>query len=170
MFRKMPCSCQKPQPEYPVTDNWGPVLWAILHALAERSTRVSSPMFREDEKRLWPKIINELPKIIPCPSCREHAEVWILLHPTTAIKSLSDNDLHVWLVNWFYMFHESVNARTGKPPFDPALLYHTYGNISILGALNALKPFIEVAIRLSGLTLLPWQKWVKDVKTLNSFY
>ena len=166
----MPCACKNPQPDYPETDNWGPVLWAILHALAEHSTKLILPSYRDDEKRQWVNIINGLPKIIPCTKCREHAEVWILLHPTTPIKTMSDSELHEWLVNWVYDFHESVNARTDKMPFDKSWLSYTYGNVSILGALKRLKPFIEVSIRLSGLTLLPWQKWNGCIIMLNSFY
>jgi hypothetical protein len=166
----MPCACKEPQPDYPVTDNWGPVLWAILHTLAERSGHITSQSFRDDERRQWINIIQGLPKIIPCPNCREHAEVWILLHPTTAIKTMPDSELHAWLVNWAYTFHETVNERTGKPSFDKALLSQTYGSISIAGALKRLKPFIETAIRLSGLTLLPWQKWYGFVTILNSYY
>ena len=166
----MPCACNKPQPDYPETDNWGPVLWAVLHALANRSGKVSTPLFRDDERRQWIKLINDLPKIIPCPNCREHAEVWILLNPSTAIKTLSDADLHEWLVNWVYNFHESVNARTGKPSFNKDLLPSVYGPVSIAGALARLKPFIETAIRLSGITLLPWTKWLGNVIMLNSYY
>ena len=166
----MPCACNQPQPEYPETDNWGPVLWAVLHALAHKSGKVSSPSFRDDERRQWVNIINGLPKIIPCPNCREHAEVWILLHPCTVLKTIPDTDLHTWLVIWFYGFHESVNARTGKPPFNIDMLSNVYGSVSIPGALQRLKPFIETAIRLSGITLLPWQKWQGHVKMLNSFY
>lgn len=166
----MPCACKQSQPDYPVTDNWGPVLWAILHALAEHSGRITSQSFFADERRQWLNIIQGLPKIIPCPNCREHAEAWILLHPPTTIKTMQDTELHDWLVDWAYTFHESVNQRTGKPSFDRALLSQTYGSISIAGALKRLKPFIETAIRLSGLTLLPWQKWYGFVTILNSFY
>ena len=166
----MPCACQKPQPDYPESDNWGPVLWAVLHALANKSGTVNTSLYRDDERRQWINIIEGLPKIIPCPKCREHAEVWILLHPTKPIKTMSDIQLHEWLVNWAYDFHESVNARTGKPSFDKALLPQTYGRISIPGAMNRLKPFIEVAIRMSGLTLIPWQKWTNYIIMLNSFY
>lgn len=166
----MPCSCKKPQPDYPETENWGPVLWSVLHGLAQRSGNVSTPIFREDEKRQWVNIINGLPKIIPCPSCREHAEAWILAHPIFDVKKINSTDLHVWLVDWFYEFHESVNRRVGKPSFDKELLAQNYGSVSIAGALVHLKPFIETAIRLSGLTLFPWQKWIGYVRMLNSFY
>lgn len=166
----MPCACKQPQPDYPVTDNWGPVLWAVLHTLANKSGHVSTPLFRDDERRQWANIINGLPKIIPCPNCREHAEVWILLNPFTAIKTIPDSELHEWIVSWVFNFHESVNARTGKLPFNKEILPGLYGPVSIPGALARLKPFIESAIRLSGLTLLPWQKWLGNVKMLNSFY
>jgi Erv1 / Alr family len=166
----MPCSCEKPVPEYPETDNWGPVLWAILHTLAEHSGKNILGTSRDDEKRQWTNIIHGLPKIIPCPKCREHAEAWIVKTPVTAIKLLSADELHEWLVNYFYNFHESVNARNGKPSFDKALLSQTYGSISVAGAMRRLKPFIEVAIRLSGLTLVPWQKWTGYVIILSSFY
>jgi hypothetical protein len=166
----MPCSCQKPQPEYPESDNWGPVLWAVLHALAEHSGKKLFGASLDAEKLQWTNIISNLPKIIPCPACREHAEMWIAGHPITAIKTLSGSDLHEWLVDFFYNFHESVNARTGKPSFDKALLSQTYGSISVAGAIRRLKPFIEVSIRLSGLTLMPWQKWNGYVVILCSYY
>ena len=166
----MSCACKKPQPDYPVADNWGPVLWTILHALAEKSGKSSFQSVREDEKRQWINLIQIMPKMIPCANCRDHAEMWNLLHPITAIKTIPDSEINEWLVNWVYTFHEDVNKRAGKPSFDKALLSQTYGKVSILAALNALKPFIEVAIRLSGLTLFPWQKWSGYVRMLNSLF
>jgi hypothetical protein len=63
-----------------------------------------------------------------------------------------------------------VNLRVGKPSFDKALLSSTYKSVPIPSALKVLKPFIETAIVLSGITLMPWQKWVSHVKMLSSFY
>jgi hypothetical protein len=166
----MPCACKNPQPDYPETANWGPILWKILHALAERGGKTFAPSFREDERRQWQNIIPLLPKIIPCPDCRNHAEAWILLNPITALKTLSESEMYDWLTDWFYRFHENVNQRIGKPSFDKAMLSQTYGSISIAGAMRRLKPFIETAIRLSGITILPWQKWTGYVVMLSSYY
>lgn len=166
----MPCACSKPEPDYPVVENWGPALWTILHALAERGGKVVAASFRDDERRQWINLIEIMPKMIPCPNCREHAEQWIRQHPITAIKTVGDSEINEWLVNWVYQFHENVNERNGKPSFDKDLLSQTYGNISIKGMLKALKPFIELAIRLSGLTLFPWNKWNGYVIMLCSFY
>ena len=46
----MPCSCQVPVPQYPETAHWGPILWKILHGLAERAERSFDRM---DEIREW---------------------------------------------------------------------------------------------------------------------
>lgn len=166
----MPCACRADQPEYPITDNWGPSLWQILHGLAEKGGKSIFPSFRDDEKRNWILLIELLPKIIPCPMCREHAQEWILKHPIKPIKDLEQDELYVWLTDWVYAFHESVNQRTGKPSFDKALLQQTYGQVNINHIYKSMKPYIEKAIRLSGVTLLPWQKWSNYLIMLRSVY
>ena len=166
----MPCACQKPLPTYPDSANWGPILWKMLHSLAERTGKIVVPSFRDDERRQWLNLIPLIPKILPCAMCRDHAETWILLNPITAIKTMPDSEFHDWMVSWFYRFHEDVNVRTGKPSFDQTLLTATYGNINISLTLQQLKAPIEVAIRLSGVTLMPWQKWVTHIRMLSSFY
>lgn len=166
----MPCACENKLPDYPITDNWGPSLWIILHSLAERGGKVIAPSFRDDEKRQWINIIELLPKIIPCPNCREHAQDWINKHPITAIKEISSDELYSWLTTWVYTFHEDVNYRTGKQSFDKGMLAQTYRSINILQIFKAMKPFIENAIRLSGITLMPWQKWINHFTILRSLY
>jgi len=166
----MPCACKNPQPNYPETANWGPILWKVLHALAEKGGKVVAPSFRDDERRQWVNIITILPKIIPCPDCRQHAEAWIAANPITAIKTLGDSEIYDWLTDWFYRFHGNVNARIGNPSFDKASLPQMYGRVSVRETMKQLKAPIELAIRLSGVTLLPWQKWVGHITMLCSFY
>ena len=108
--------------------------------------------------------------MIPCEMCRGHAQEWISARPITAIKTVPYSDLNDWLTSWVYDFHESVNTRVGKPSFDKSLLGATYNSVSIAGAMRVLKPFIETAIRLSGITLFPWNTFVGDVKMLSSYY
>lgn len=166
----MPCNCTTPLPDYPDTGHWGPVLWTILHAFAEHGGKPSNPLYRPDEIRQWILIITTLPKIIPCPQCREHADEWIGAHPIADIKSVPYDHLYTWLTNYIYIFHEAVNKRTEKPSFDKALLAPTYGAVRVSGALRTLTPYIEIAIQLSGLTLLPWKKWVGYARMLMSVY
>jgi hypothetical protein len=111
-----------------------------------------------------------MPKMIPCENCREHAQQWILAHPIKVIKDIQSDEIYDWLTTWVYDFHEEVNKRTGKPSFDKALLSQTYGHIDINDIYKAMKPFIESAIRLSGITLFPWQKWTNYLRMLSSLY
>ena len=166
----MPCSCEKPQPDYPESDHWGPVLWTILHALAQKGGKALFALSRDDERRQWILMLQTLPKMIPCAMCREHSQAWIQSHPIAIIKTIPYDKLGPWLVDWVYDFHEAVNARVGKPSFDKALLGSTYNNVSVPGAIRILKPFIETAIRLSGITLMPWNSWVGYVVLLCSYY
>jgi hypothetical protein len=166
----MPCSCQKPQPDYPESEHWGPVLWTILHALAQKGGKALFASSRDDERRQWILLLQTLPKMIPCAMCREHSQAWIQTHPVAPIKTISYDELGTWLVDWVYDFHEAVNARVGKPSFDKRLLGVTYDHVSVPGALRILKPFIETAIRLSGITLMPWNSWVGYVRLLSSYY
>lgn len=168
--RNMPCACEKPLPDYPESDHWGPIVWTILHALAEKAGKTVTRSFHDDERRQWINLLTILPKMIPCAMCRKHAEEWLLANPIQGIKTLPDDEFPPWIISWVYRFHESVNARVGKPSFDFALLSSTYKSVSVASALKALKPFIETAIRLSGITLMPWQKWVSYVRMLSSFY
>ena len=108
--------------------------------------------------------------MIPCPMCRQHCEEWLLTRPITDLKNVAYSDYYSWLTTWVYDFHENVNARTDKPSFDKSLLAATYGHLSIKGTLQVLKPHIETAIRLTGLTILPWNKWLVHLKMLCSIY
>ena len=166
----MPCACKTPLPDYPETTHWGPILWTILHALAERGGKSVNVLFRPDEIRQWILVMTTLPKIIPCPDCREHAEAWLLARPFLDLKTVPQTQLYSWLTTYIYDFHEAVNKRTEKPSFDKALLAGTYGNVRLSGALRALTPYIETAIQLSGLTLMPWKKWVGYTRMLMSVY
>ena len=46
----MPCGCIIPIPEYPASAEWGPIIWNILHGLAEKAQRAALPA---DELREW---------------------------------------------------------------------------------------------------------------------
>ena len=58
----MPCACQIPVPQYPDTADWGPILWRILHGLAERAGKASLPA---DEIREWQKFIKLTGEMLP---------------------------------------------------------------------------------------------------------
>jgi len=163
------CPCAKPLPEYPDAADWAPILWRILHAFAERGGKTVTPLFADEERRYWTLLITGLPAILPCPLCREHAVEWLRTHPY-AEPLKTTTDIYTFLTDYFYNFHEAVNARLGKPSFDRALLAETYRSVNILEQLALLTGPIQVAIQLSGLRLLDWKKWVGHTRMLISVY
>jgi hypothetical protein len=166
------CPCAKPLPTYPDVDQWAPLLWRILHSLAEHSGEIVSPLFADDEKRQWVLFVQMLPNILPCPHCREHAQDYLKTHPfAESVKPISSTkELHTFLVDYFYTFHEAVNTRLGKPSFDKTLLTSTYRGIAIRKELENLHPIQSTAIQLSGLRILDWKKWVGYLRMILSFY
>lgn len=92
-----------PPPLYnPETTVWGPPLWRILHTLAECS----------DNSPLWFDILVAMETLIPCPTCRAHFTAHKQHNPAPAD--------HQGIVDWFFILHNIVNARIGKPLFDAA--------------------------------------------------
>ena len=76
---------------------WGPVFWRTLHILTI-TTHLA----------LAPEVITTLCMALPCPSCSSHASAYLKTHP---INSNSRDEL----IDWGITFHNSVNARLGKP-------------------------------------------------------
>jgi hypothetical protein len=95
---------------------WGPLAWALLHAIGARTGHTSSPKLRADEQReaLW--LLAHLETIIPCAECRQHIQIY---RKRTGLPSTSSD-----IAQWLWTFHETVNIRLGKspgPPFTPDL-------------------------------------------------
>jgi hypothetical protein len=92
-----------PPPLYnPETTVWGPPLWKVLHTLAEFS----------DNSPLWFDILNAMETHIPCPVCKTHFTEYKTQNPAPAD--------HQGIVDWFFILHNIVNARTNKPLYDAA--------------------------------------------------
>jgi len=88
-----------PQPTYnPETTIWGPMMWKILHTLAEFCI----------DATLWNDLISRLTIDIPCVVCRGHFTAYIQAHPLGSIDTIN-------LTNWFFTLHNDVNQRTNKP-------------------------------------------------------
>lgn len=163
----MPCNCILDRPSYPFNEEWGPRLWLVLHTLAERAGKQDSIITRSDEQRAWPLFLKELPSIIPCPQCKEHCQEYLKTTPFQL-----PNDYYEWrnyIPNYFYVFHESLNRRLGKPSFPKEDLSKTYGNLGQMKVtLDELEIVQQRAIKLGGVSLLAWKAWLKQLGMLRA--
>jgi Erv1 / Alr family len=160
----MPCACQIPVPDYPSTADWGPILWTILHGLAQRAGRSILPA---DETREWQKFLKCTGEILPCDHCRDHYHQYSIHHPLTQIKDLSKNVLKLFITNWLWALHNEINASNNKVAYDYTLL-NAYDTVNFQDQIWRLDPIMKRAIQLSGVSLLKWTAWLHSYKMLLS--
>jgi hypothetical protein len=161
---RMPCACVIPIPAYPDTSDWGPILWSILHGLAEKSQR---NLLASDELREWSKFLKLTGDLLPCEACRVHYHTYTKEHPfTPTIETYGT--LKVFLKQWFWNLHNEVNVEKGKPVFPYESLEETYKSVNLQDKIWQLKPVLQKAIQLNGVSLFKWKDWYNSFLMLRS--
>lgn len=102
-------------------NRWGPPIWSFFHTLAEKITpdrfqQVFPPLFN---------FIFRICRVLPCPECSEHAVQFLSKINPAGVRNKED------FRNIMFIFHNVVNRRKNKPPFNPANLTNVYGNKNI---------------------------------------
>lgn len=164
----MPCSCRPQEILYPDNVEWGPLFWIILHGLAQRAGTVATPYLQGDDIRGWAAFLKATAKALPCPQCREHYSAWMTIH-TIQVPSVYP-EMGPWVRNWLWQLHEHVNRRLGKTSLPFESLAEKYRGANIGTAVAQLEKLEKKAIQLSGVSLLAWNEWLKQLKILRSLY
>lgn len=163
----MPCSCIVDKPTYPQNEEWGPLLWWILHTLAEKAGRQTNPISQGDEQRAWPLFLKELPTALPCPFCREHLQGYVAAHPFALPQD--PYEWKTYVPTYLYELHEDVNKRLGKPSFPKETLSQTYKDTGqFKDVLTRLQGYADRAVKMGGLSLFHWRAWVKQLNLLRA--
>lgn len=161
----MVCNCVGDKPTYPQNEEWGPLLWWILHALAGKAGSQTNVLLRGDEQRAWTLFFKELPSMLPCPYCRDHLQDYQKSHPFTLPQATDEWNSYV--STYVYDLHEVINTRLGKPSFPKEDLSKTYSNTApFKEKFDALEKILNRAIKQGGLTILAWRGWVKQMRML----
>ena len=166
----MPCACQIPGPAYPENKEWGPFVWSILHALAEKAGKVVFALYEADERRAWIHLIQATGPMLPCSECREHYKEWLHLHPVTSIQTMPYTDIQAWIRKWLWELHENVNTRLGKPSVPIAEVQGLYKTVNISMQFKLFDMIEKRAIQQQGVHLNAWMAWMKQYRTLISVY
>jgi Erv1 / Alr family len=165
----MPCACQIPPEIYPDASEWGPLLWSVLHGIAEFSGKSPFKQYEGDERRTFIRVIKTLEKTIPCPSCKEHYEVYLKEHPVDkSIMEMPYEDLNKYVKTWFWELHNWVNESLQRPLFPYDELTPTYKGKDIRGAMKALDVPMQRAIRVRSGQLFAYREFTKQVLILLS--
>jgi hypothetical protein len=164
----MTCSrCASDTTKYPKTSEWGPLVWLILHTLAEKAGKQTNEIIKGDEMRAWPLFLKALIPIIPCEECRAHAGDYIKQIPFELPNSYPAWNFYIR--TYFYTFHEAVNTRLEKPSFPFSSLADTYKSTGELTkSIQDLNAMMVRAMKLNGMHMGAWQTWQKHLRMLSA--
>ena len=165
-FFRMPCACKKDIPDYPGTEEWGPIVWKILHGLAER---VGTSRCIDEEVREWKRLLTLTADILPCDVCKKHYKEVLLQQPIAGILKMNAQEASSFIQRWLWSLHNEINVENGKPavPFTDLAQYST---VDFQDMFWRLEPVMKLAITKSGVGYISWLKWSASAKMLASFY
>ena len=96
------------------TREWGPLLWTVMHSLAEIGG--GSPIVADD----WIELFVSLQTSIPCPDCTAHYMAWLAAHPPPTTGTAA---ARMWLLD----LHNDINQRKRVTVWTEAQLAAAYG-------------------------------------------
>ena len=99
---------------------WGPAIWTLFHALAEKVHSKAYPLVRNS---LFATIV-QICKVLPCPDCSRDASQFL------AKLRVTDYKTKLEFKNMLYIFHNWVNAKKRKPLFNYAHM-QKYSNANL---------------------------------------
>ena len=155
---------------YPEAAEWGPLLWTILHGLAEKAGKPISPIYSEDERRAWLQFFKLTGDIIPCHICKEHFQIYLREHPVDQLRNLPLTALNDWVRTWFWEVHNWVNMTLQKPVFSKDQLSATYSSVNIRTYIKRLEAPLKRAIMLSGNQFIKFTEWKGKLLMMLSIF
>jgi hypothetical protein len=93
--------------------HWGPLLWKLLHTLAEKLGTQKPEICAADEAREMVLILRGLEVIMPCEKCRKHYKEYRVKFPYEIFMQKRGVGLKKGVREWLYMLHETVNKKNG---------------------------------------------------------
>ena len=98
---------------------WGPSFWFTLHNGSLRYALKPSPILKERMKQF---VLN-IPIMIPCEKCADHAQFYIESHYDKIDEIVSSKSN---LFEFFWKFHNEVNSRLNKQQITLQKAYDIY--------------------------------------------
>jgi hypothetical protein len=93
---------------------WGPLLWDILHRIAEQVGKTKPAIVQTDEVQKWIQMMKTVENSMPCALCRNHYKEWLTKHPLNALSNLRGVAFREAARKYLWQLHENVNVRNGK--------------------------------------------------------
>ena len=130
----------------PKNAEWGPLIWEILHGIAERAGRTPHQLILEDQQREIIYALRMLEMVMPCALCRKHYQEWRRLHPLEGLGT--GTGFFPAVREWLFILHEFVNkSREVEVAFTREMLHERYGNYILKPKMLELEMLLKRAVR-----------------------
>jgi hypothetical protein len=159
-----------PIPNYPTNCEWGPILWRILHGLADKYGRLMYPTFIREQEVAWPKFIEQTQNILPCKDCRSHYKEFYQKNNPSILKDLISEDQASWVQNFFFNLHNEINLENNKPLFEFSNLHSTYSTVNYTFEIKHFEKLLKIVFQYNEVSLLSWLNWLKTFRTIANIY
>lgn len=93
---------------------WGPLLWSILHIIAEQVGKSKHKLIQTDEVQKWIQWMRSVENTMPCALCRGHYKEWLTKHPLGELNSLRGQAFREGARQYVWQLHENVNTSRSK--------------------------------------------------------
>ena len=152
---------------------WGPLLWKLLHTMAEWSDR-------RDIIYRWKHVLELTSAAIPCTRCRRHMQEYLRMHsmfirppePIPPVRGkqkgwipAKGEDVKLAIRKGLWTFHNHVNRSTGATELteeDANALYQGTDRATSLRSVRDTLASLEVLWR-------PRSEWIREVLALVVF-
>lgn len=163
------CSCKGEIVLGVDTDEWGPVIWKILHSLSLQAGK-AQPRAQDEETRTWIQILTRTGVSIPCPECRAHYKTWILTRQPKLLASIPYSEQGEWVRHWLHDIHTDINLRLGKInlPYDD--LEVTFKGVNFKQEMATIEKYSIRAAHANQVKLTDFISWKRHCVILTSLY
>jgi hypothetical protein len=151
-------------------EEWGPILWKILHCLSESIGNTGNSIIDTDQANYTEFILQHLPSIIPCKECQEHAHSYISNNPVPVLKGMYGQTLKNTIRSWLLHFHNAVRTRKDQEITVLTLEEYQplYSNCSVPQCeFVMLSQSVAYAIRQGWVKVDAWRKWYNFLDRLR---
>ena len=105
-------------------NEWGPILWKILHNISENLGKNTNRILQNDEIQYFQNILKQLKNILPCKLCVKHYSEYYFKNKKDYLQY---NELKIYAKKYFYNLHEEINKDNHKESFnyDNLVIYNS---------------------------------------------
>jgi hypothetical protein len=152
----------------PSNKEWGPLLWTILHGLAEKLGNQRVELMASDEAREMVLVLRFVLHIMPCEKCRNHYHDYLKKNPIDEFSQRRGEVLRQAVRMWLWKLHEHVNETNGLSSFPIEELTPKYTSAPIADSCKELYTVLARSVPLGLIRSEPLKSFRRHVSLLRN--